>query len=152
MLHPSILTVWRISGGLWWAVFVLAAGAWDVVSLFRPRALPPFIPTALVLIVAVLYLWLVPRLRYRVWRYALLGDELYVERGVFNRVRTIVPLPRLQHLDVTQNLLEREFDLGKLVVHTAGTRNSTVTVPGLMQNEAEALRDYMKAYVSDDTL
>lgn len=151
-LHPSVLTVWRIGGGLWWGVLVLAGGAYDVVHLFRPGGLPPGVLTLGVLALAALYLWLVPRLRYRAWRYALLGDELHVERGVINRVKTVVPLLRLQHLDVSQNILEKEFELGKLIVHTAGTRNSTVTVPGLAHTEAEALRDQMKAYVADDAL
>lgn len=151
-LHPSVLTIWRIRGGLWWGVFFLAAAAYDVVHLFRDGLLPPGVLSGAVLIVAGLYVWQVPRLRYRAWRYGLVGDELYVERGVLNRVKTVVPLLRLQHLDVSQNILEKEFDLGKLIVHTAGTRNSTVTVPGLAHAEAEALRDQMKAYVADDAL
>lgn len=151
-LHPNTLTVWRIGGGLWWGVLVLAAAAYDTVRLFRPGALPPFVPTVLVLVAACLYLWFVPRLRYRAWRYAVRDDELYVERGIFNRVHTVVPFARLQHLDVTQNILEKEFGLDKLVVHTAGTRHSTVTVPGLLHGDAEAMRDAMKGFVTDDAL
>lgn len=151
-LDPHVRTVWRIGAGLWWGLLVLAAAAWDVVSLFREGLLPPFVPTAAVLVLAVLYLWLVPRLKYGAWGYALHDTELHVRHGLFNRVATVVPLVRLQHLDVTQNILEKEFDLAKLIVHTAGTRHSTVTVPGLPHATAEALRDTMKAYVRDDAL
>ncbi len=151
-LHPSVQTVWRIGGGLWMGVLVLAAAAYDVVHLFAPGGLPAGVLTGAVLGAALLYLWLVPRLRYRAWRYALLPDELLVERGVFNHVCTAVPLVRLQHLDVSQSLLEKEFTLATLTVHTAGTRHSTVSVPGLPHATAQALRDEMKAYVSDDAL
>ena len=89
----------------------------------------------------------VPRLRYRYWRYALRAEELYLERGVLNRVRTVVPLRRIQHLDVSQDLFEREFDLGTLVVHTAGGRSSNVAVPGLRYQTAEQMRDDVKQYV-----
>ncbi len=151
-LHPSVRTVWRIGSGLWWGLLVLGAAAYDVVHLFRDGWLPTGVPTLTALLLAALYLWAVPRLRYRAWGYALFDDELHVARGVLNHVRTVVPLVRLQHIDVSQNILEKEFDLGKLIVHTAGTRHSTVTVPGLPHTVAEGLRDRMKAYVADDAL
>jgi uncharacterized protein len=73
-------------------------------------------------------------------------------RGVFNRVFTIVPLRRIQHLDVSQDIFEREYDLGKLIIHTAGTRSSEVILPGLAIEEAERLRDEMKKVITDEAL
>lgn len=93
-----------------------------------------------------------PLLRYRFWRYGLRTEELYLERGILNRVRTIVPLRRIQHLDVSQDVLEREFDLGKLIVHTAGSRSSEVVLPGLNYEEAQALRDTLKNYILEDAV
>lgn len=152
MLEPSVKTVWRISAGLWWSVFVLAAVSFDVVSLFRDFVLPSGVLSATVLLLAVLYVTYVPRLRYRFWRWSVTGDALHVERGIWNRVRTLVPLRRVQHLDVSQNLLEREHELGKLIVHTAGTENHTVTLPGLNYAEAVALRERLKAYLDTEAL
>jgi hypothetical protein len=70
-------------------------------------------------------------LRYRVWRYELREDALYLERGVFTRVRTVVPFVRIQHVDTSREPLERLTGLGSLVVYTAGSRGADVTVPGL---------------------
>jgi membrane protein YdbS with pleckstrin-like domain len=151
-LEPEVVTVWRISAGLWWTVPILAAIAFDVVYLFRDAPLPPGVLTLSALVLATLYITLVPRLRYRFWRWQVVGDALHVERGIVNRVRTLVPLRRVQHLDVSQNLLEREHELGKLIVHTAGTQNHTVTLPGLRHDEAVALRDRLKAYLDADAL
>jgi membrane protein YdbS with pleckstrin-like domain len=67
-------------------------------------------------------------------------------------VRTVVPLRRIQHLDVSQDIIEREFDLGKLIVHTAGTRSSDVVLPGLDFEEAERLRDELKNFILEDTI
>jgi len=63
-----------------------------------------------------------------------------------------VPLRRIQHLDVSQDVLEREFDLGKLIVHTAGTRSADVVVPGLAYAEAEQFRDDLRNYITEDAL
>ena len=71
-------------------------------------------------------------------------------RGIINRVTTIVPLRRVQHLDVSQDIIEKEYALGKLIVHTAGTRSSEVILPGLLYHEAERLRDRIKLYITDE--
>ena len=151
-LAPAIRTVWRIKLALTATFFTIGALVYDVLNLFDDDGLlPPGVLTVLVLAAGGTICGLLPALRYRTWRYALLAHELYLERGVFNRVRTIVPLRRIQHLDVSQDLIEREFDLGKLVVHTAGTRSSDVVLPGLRIEEAEALRDQVKRYLLEDT-
>ena len=73
-------------------------------------------------------------------------------RGIFNRVHTIIPLRRIQHLDVSQDLFEREYDVAKLIIHTAGTRSSDVILPGLTLSVAEKLRDEMKEFITDEAL
>ena len=153
-LHPSIKTVWTIKFALLFTALLLAALTYDAVQYFGDADAfpPPPLLSVVVLVVGALITFLVPAFRYRFWRYALRTEELYLERGIFNRVRTIVPLRRIQHLDVSQDLLEREFDLGKLIVHTAGTRSSDVILPGLRMEQAEQLRDDVKRYLLEDTL
>ena len=150
-LDPSIKTVWTIQFALGFGLLLLIALAYDLAHLFsEERALPLGIVTGAVLLVGGALAVGLPRLRYRYWRFDLLPEELYLERGILNRVRTIVPLRRIQHLDVSQNVIEREFDLGKLIVHTAGTRSSDVVVPGLRLAEAEGLRDQVKRYLLEE--
>ncbi len=114
--------------------------------------LPPGVISILALLLSAGICVGIPRLRYRFWRYALRSEELFLERGIFNRVRTVVPLRRIQHLDVSQDLIEREFEVGKLIVHTAGTRSSDVTLPGLNIAEANRLRDEVKHYILEDAV
>ena len=54
---------------------------------------------------------------------------------------TRVPATRVQHLDLKRGPLQRGRSLATLVVHTAGTRHSAVTVPHLDADDAERLRD-----------
>lgn len=147
-LAPAIVTVWRIKTGLWAAGIALIALFYDVLELLSGEALLPFgLITALVVVSGAALTIVAPRLIYRRWRYALLEDELHVQYGVLNHVYTIVPLHRIQHMDVSQDIIEREHDLARLIVHTAGTRNSEVVVPGLRLEKAESLRDRLNAYV-----
>ena len=153
-LNPSVRTVWRIKLALFWATVFVGAAIYEITAFFGGGNGGP--PTGLVLgavlIVGTLLVIYLPVLRYRFWRYALRAEELYLERGILNRVRTVVPLRRIQHLDVSQDILEREFDLGKLIVHTAGSRSSEVVLPGLNYEEAQSLRDTLKHYILEDAV
>lgn len=152
-LHPAVKTVWRIQLGLFLAFVVMAAIGYEILQFFADDRFFPFGVLSGALMLSSIGLGIgLPAFRYRYWQYDLRDEELYLERGIFNRVRTIVPLRRVQHLDVSQNLIEREYNLGKLIVHTAGTRSSDVILPGLLIEEAEQLRDTVKRYILDDTL
>ena len=73
------------------------------------------------------------------WR---LGDfGLEIHRGVLWRHQISIPVARVQHADVSQGPLQRQFGLGTLIVHTAGTQNSSVELDGLAHDFAVQLRD-----------
>jgi membrane protein YdbS with pleckstrin-like domain len=137
-------------------VDTLAVGQLFLVGVFGgllgSRPLPTGVPTAIPAALGLAYAFFIPGLRFRFWRFALREEELLIERGILTRVRTVVPLRRIQHLDVSQDIFEREYELGRLIVHTAGTRSSDVVLPGLAIEEAEHLRDTIKHYVLEDTL
>jgi len=153
-LAPAVKTVWKIKLGLFWLVILVGTITFEIIAyagdydVWFPRGLTPVVA----LIIGAGITIVLPGLRYRFWRFDLRPEELYLERGILNRVRTIVPLRRIQHLDVSQDIIEREFDLGKLIVHTAGSRSSEVVLPGLLYDEAQALRDELKNYVLEDVV
>ena len=152
-LDPAIKTVWMIKLALGWGLLFFAILSYEVFQLFdQDRGLPFGVMTGLVLLIGGTLTLVLPRLRYRFWRFDLRSEELYLERGIWNRVQTIVPLRRIQHLDVSQDVLERNFELGRLIVHTAGTRSSDVVLPGLRYEEAERLRDEVKHYITEDAV
>jgi len=152
-LAPAIVKVWRIKSGLFSAVLVIIAVVLDILNLFDSDKLAPFgvIPLVVLAIALFFALW-IPRLRYKYWGYDLRAQELLLVRGILNRVHTIIPLRRIQHLDVSQDIFEREFEVGKLIIHTAGTRSSDVILPGLSIDVAEKLRDEMKEFITDEAL
>src|SRR3546814_15781801 len=70
-------------------------------------------------------------------------------RSLF-RTDTIVPFVRVQHIDVGQGPVERLFSLSHLIVHTSGTHNSTVTLPGLRADLAAAMRETIRRHIQTD--
>jgi membrane protein YdbS with pleckstrin-like domain len=83
-------------------------------------------------------------LRYRVWRFRVRDDALYLERGVFTHVRTVAPHVRIQHVDTSRSPGERALGLSSLVVYTAGSRGADVSIPGLTPSEADDLQRRLK--------
>jgi membrane protein YdbS with pleckstrin-like domain len=77
--------------------------------------------------------------RHTHWR--LDDDGFTLRRGRMWRSETRVPQSRVQHLDLKRGPLERRYGLSTLVIHTAGSRHSAVTVSGLGEGDAECLRD-----------
>ena len=63
---------------------------------------------------------------------------------------TRVPASRVQHLDLKHGPLERRWKLATLVIHTAGSKMSAVSVTGLDAEDAEALRDRLARQLDDD--
>lgn len=75
------------------------------------------------------------------WR--LDGEGLAIRRGRLWQRETRVPATRVQHLDVKRGPWQRHRGLSTVVVHTAGTRHSAVSVPHLDAADAERLRDVL---------
>ncbi len=115
-------------------------------------------PVALASLFAVLQLLVLPafgawlaRKQYRHTRWKLDDIGFSLRRGRLWQSETCVPTSRVQHLDLKRGPLERRFRLATLVIHTAGTRDSAVSVSGLDDDDAERLRDHLARQLDDDT-
>ena len=75
---------------------------------------------------------------------------LHSVRGWMIHTDTLVPFVRVQHLDVTRGPLDKLFGTASLVVHTAGTHNSVVTIDGLAPDRAAEIRDVIREHVRSD--
>lgn len=84
-----------------------------------------------------------PAIAYRFISYRVDRDGIEIRRGVYWRTITNIPRSRVQHTDVSQGPLERRFGLGTLVVYTAGTTHSKVSLSGLNFDVARHIRAHL---------
>ena len=106
--------------------------------------------TAFWLFYLVIYLYQIAAFKH--FSYLMTDYGLYINRGVFWRRKIIVPINRVQHTDVVQGPLERRYNLASLLVHTAGTRNATIRLPGILYQDAEDLRNSLSFEESNDAV
>ncbi len=108
------------------------------------------LPSTALPLFALIALTFAPKRIYDRLRYGLTANQLRLVRGWLFHTDTIVPLVRVQHLDVTRSPLDKMFGTASLIVHTAGTHNSVVTVPGLAPERAADMRDIIRDRVRTD--
>ena len=145
-LDPRYKTMMRVVAALIAVALLIGASVAEI-------AIPGWtgviwVPAAFVIAYLVLYL---PMRRYATRGYSLVEERLRVVRGVLFHSDTVVPFGRVQHIDVGQGPLERGFGLATLTVHTAGSHNASVSLPGLAHADALAMREEIRAAIRRDT-
>jgi membrane protein YdbS with pleckstrin-like domain len=146
-LHPNYVKVARLGAFMLAIPPFIVVLVWEILGLV-PRGLV-FVP------VLALLAWFViraPLRRYAARGYSVEDDRLRVVRGLLWRKDTVVPFGRVQHIDVTRSPIERKYGLATLVVHTAGTHNASVSLPGLGEADALVLREAIRDKIRRDTL
>ena len=147
-VEPGYRHILRLHALLFWLPVTVAAIVADQL-LLRDTPLRD-VPTLIVPLLALLGVIVVPGRRYLRLRFALHPKLLQVVRGWLFHMDTIVPLVRVQHIDVTRGPLDKLFGTASLVVHTAGTHNSIVTLPGLAPDKADSIREEIRKHIRTD--
>ena len=141
-LNPKVKSVWRINDAIW-----ILLGYACVVIPFAVAASAdpaPWVSAALVACTAVfaallvLFVVVLPPIRFVRWRYELHDDYLDIAKGIIWRKRYIIPFIRVQNTDTRQGPILRAFGLSSVTVATAAGEHS---IPGLEAEEANELRD-----------
>jgi membrane protein YdbS with pleckstrin-like domain len=124
---------------------VLGIGA-AVVALVVPGSAGGPLPVlrwllpVLALVYAGVAIGIRPRIRYRVHRWEVTDEAVYTLTGWLTRTWTLVPINRIQTVDVTRGVLQQMFGLASVVVLTASA-HGTVNVPHLEADVAHRVAD-----------
>jgi putative membrane protein len=126
-LHPAAIGVWVI----------------EAVSRFGLGAIPLLVvePESVFLLLGLLGLSvLASAIRYLRFSYRIDRDALVVQGGLLNTWRRVIPLPRIQSIDVVEKLRHRLFGIVELRIEAAGGRQTEAALVAISPSEAERLR------------
>ncbi|CVH80227.1 Bacterial membrane flanked domain protein [Coriobacteriaceae bacterium CHKCI002] len=140
-LDPKVKIVWRINDAIWLTlVFLCVFVPFAVVAAGGEQVAVVGAVVTLVVYALALVLWLVvlPPIRFSRWRYELSDDYLGIARGIVWRKRFVIPFIRVQNTDTRQGPILRMFGLASVTVATAAGEHE---IPGLAFDVAEQLRD-----------
>jgi membrane protein YdbS with pleckstrin-like domain len=142
-LSHSAIGLWVTQGVLGTVVYGLAVTAF---VLFVPEdagwlvAVVRWAGPVLVVVYGVVTIGVRPRLRYRVHRWEVTDEAVYTLTGWLTRTWTLVPVSRIQTVDVTRGVTQQVFGLASVAVLTASSQG-TVRVPHLEVEVARRLAD-----------
>ena len=99
---------------------------------------------AAVVLYAIAVIGVRPRVRFRVHRWEVTDDAVYTLTGWLTRTWTLVPISRIQTVDVTRGVLQQLFGLSTVAVLTASSQG-TVRVWHLEADVAQRVADDLAA-------
>ncbi|MBK5248858.1 MAG: PH domain-containing protein [Actinomycetales bacterium] len=91
-------------------------------------------------------------LAWRMTRYGIGADSVFLHSGVLFRQQRHVRLDRLQTIDVSQPLLARLFGFAQLKIESAGGAGSNLTLAYLSETDAQNLRNELLARAAGVTV
>lgn len=137
-VSPKLVWV-ELAGG---AIVALVAAA-IAVGMFILQAWVPFVIVSLFVGGTIVKLVITPR-RVRSIGYQLREDDLLFRRGIMWQRFVAVPYGRMQLIDINRGPVARALGLSELKFVTAAAA-AGVTLPGLAEADADALRDQLVA-------
>lgn len=153
-LDPRAIRLWVATNLIGYAILLLVVLVSLLVWVFiRPKFLWWMLAGwALMVVVSLWYSFWHPPRAYRAWGYRINGKVLETKSGIIFHQIQLLPLSRLQHVDLQRGPFERMYGLSSLILHTAGTHSSSITIPGLDADEAVRLRNHLVEIGGDDAV
>lgn len=153
-LDPRTVKLWRLTYLITFGIFLLIMLAVAVTIGLAAPAVRIWIAVGwgTLATICLLFCFWFPRRYYHSWRWRLDAKVLELRHGRLVEHTRLIPLARLQHVDLERGPLERMFGLSSLVIHTAGTHAASTRIPGLEAEEAARLRDYLVEIGGDDAV
>lgn len=153
-LDLRVVRLWRITNLISYGILLLMILAACFPIALKYSEIRPWLMTSWLLLVAIAIwfsFWRPPRV-FRSWGWRIDGKVIEIRSGLLFRRTRLLPLSRLQHVDLERGPLERRFGLASLILHTAGTHSANITIPGLSADDAVKLRDHLVEIGGDDAV
>lgn len=136
----SAVNAWSLSAHLLSVIAVIVTIGVFVASHFLDF-IPIWVPWAVAAITIIEWIitaFIIPKIRWRRWRYQIYEQEIYIQHGIIVVTRTVIPMIRVQHVDTKQGPILKKYGLSNLQISTAAT---THEIPALTEEQAADLRD-----------
>lgn len=139
LIAVNAIRAWRISAIIYMIIlWLLIIGLAVLTYLFDFSFLYISIAAIIGIIFTFFFVYAIPKLRYRRWRYEIFEQEVYIQHGILIMTRTIIPMIRVQHVETEQGPILKKYRLATVMISTAAT---THQIPALTDEDASDLRD-----------
>lgn len=142
-IEKKYLSVSQISSGIFFIVLIIGACC----IIFFSDEIEAGIFEFSISLGPILLLWLFRffylNKAFKKKKYSLREKDIIYSRGLLWQTRTSIPFNRIQHAEVKQGPIERIFKLHSLKVYTAGGDSSDLVIPGLTEENASRIKEFI---------
>lgn len=143
--HPlRYLNYTQTVTSVFWAFLVIP---YVILTLLFPENWSYYVGGGLVILMVTSYIGNFIGFKRR--SYALREKDITYRKGWLFYSTTTIPFNRIQHSEVSQGPVEQNYHLSTLKIYTAGGSSSDLSIPGLEDDEAQRLRDFISKKVSE---
>jgi len=137
-LHSDYVKASKLSSYITHGIFLLLIIVILVIVLINDwTMIPIYIVGAVWLLSSLIFTYIVPAYVYRSFSFEVFEEELEIQSGIWFRSNVLVPMNRVQHVEVGSGPIMRKYELASLKVVTAAKEH---VISGLHQSKAEALK------------
>jgi len=93
--------------------------------------------------------FIMPMIQYKEWRYSIQEDRIELLNGVLIRSKVVIPISRIQFIEIERGPIYQTFHLASLNINTASDLHE---IPALTLEEANEISQKLKTMIemSDD--
>lgn len=149
-INKNAVKSWFIGRIIFTIVFLLIYGVIIykfVMPNLTPGGMVSYILNGLTMIIAgflLLNTFLFPIIEYKEWRYKIEKDKIELLYGIIFRKKIIIPISRIQYIDIESGPIYRKFNLAELKINTAGSSHE---IPALTLSEANDISENLKEII-----
>ena len=135
-IHPFAKRLWMINGIIGSAVIMIIS-----LVIFWFTVFWALIPGVLL---SIYLIFIHPALEYRQWLYKITDQYVDYTHGIFFKKRTIIPISRIQHMDIKQGPVQKHYKLSNIVIFTAGQAHE---IEAVLSSEAQSMVDSLNMLI-----
>lgn len=129
---------------------IVSLGAFLLFSIFSSTELPVFALIIVPSLVVLIFIWrfVIIFKSFPIKGYLLREHDVSYRSGLLMYKLTSIPFNRIQHVEVSQNMVEKNIGLSKVKIFTAGGSISDLSIPGLLPEKAQQIESFLLSKAS----
>jgi membrane protein YdbS with pleckstrin-like domain len=139
-------TEWAIT-----SLFLVVCAVLVIVFTPEARTIGGLLLTIGAALLIIIFYYYVQERSFPFIAYAVREHDVMFRSGWLVRSIKVCPYNRVQNCSIKSGPLERRWGLASLVLYTAGSEGADMRIPGLLQQEAEDLRQFILSSINGTT-
>ncbi|MFP4287603.1 MAG: PH domain-containing protein [Candidatus Izemoplasmataceae bacterium] len=124
-LHPNALKAFRVRGLVGFSVMIVLSITLLIISIIESEfpVWLSFSGFGLSLLIFMINVIIMPHLKMKYWGYEIKENEIDIQHGIIIVKRILIPMNRVQHVDLSYGPILKKFKLASILITTAGSNH-----------------------------